>query len=311
MPYSIGKSEILKYVAKHWIKEKKVVHYFIHRPESVGKKNPLKLPFTMMLEYEFKNIDVRIKETAFKFGIDSLESFLTENSIESDHCICFDEVICKEYSTSFSKGLNEMKESVAAMWVAIGAKPVLGRFAIKALEKSGFNCPTLQYPLRNPLVIARNAHEVCENGAKNMLDGILQNPISLSSSTNIAQGQLIKVDEIQSSCSNAIMVSLLKIPAKKFALMFIDKIQAMEEILNEKQSKMNYENKSFVDPGFMDREEPIVVNESINYEKYQKWLCQPQTRKNDLIFLGTKHNCNGIQTEIVILVHPEPCQVPM
>ena len=160
----------------------------------------------MMLEYEFKNIDVQIKETTFKFGVDSLESFLNENGIESDHCICFDEVICKEYSTSFSKGLNEMKESVAAMWVAIGAKPVMGRFAIKALEKSGFNCPTLQYPLRNPLEIAKSAHEVCKNGAQNMLDGILQNPISLSASTNIAQGQLIKVDEIQSSCSNAIKV---------------------------------------------------------------------------------------------------------
>ena len=132
----------------------------------------------MMLEYEFKSIDVRIKETAFKFGIDSLESFITENGIESDHCICFDEVIyVKNTSKTFSKGLNEMKESVGAMWVAIGAKPVTGRFATKALEKSGFNCPTLQYPLRNPLEIARNAHEVCENGAKNMLDGILQNPI--------------------------------------------------------------------------------------------------------------------------------------
>ena len=58
---------------------------------------------------------------------------------------------------------------------------------------------------------------------------------------------------------------------------------------------------------FVDREEPIELKESVNYEKYQKWLCQPQTRKNDLIFLGTKHNCNGIQTEIVIHVLPEPC----
>ena len=48
--YSTGKSEILKHVAKHWIKQKKVVHYFIHRPEFVGKEVPLKVN---RLEFRF------------------------------------------------------------------------------------------------------------------------------------------------------------------------------------------------------------------------------------------------------------------
>ena len=103
--YSTGKSEILKYIVKHWIKQKKVVHYFVHRPEPDSAEESLtKLPFTLMLEHEFKNINVQIKETTFKFGVDSLRKFLLENGIEQDHCICFDEVICSDYSNSFSIG---------------------------------------------------------------------------------------------------------------------------------------------------------------------------------------------------------------
>ena len=75
--YSTGKSEILKYIVKHWIKQKKVVHYFVHRPDSdTSEENLAKLPFTLMLEHEFRNLNVQIKETTFKFGIDSLENSL-------------------------------------------------------------------------------------------------------------------------------------------------------------------------------------------------------------------------------------------
>ena len=56
-----------------------------------------------------------------------------------------------------------MKDNVAAFWVAIGAKPVIGRFSLKALEESGFECPTLSFPLRNPLEIAKNAHKITQD----------------------------------------------------------------------------------------------------------------------------------------------------
>ena len=84
-----------------------------------------------------------------------------------------------------------MKDNVAAFWVAIGAKPVIGRFSLKALEESGFECPTLSFPLRNPLEIAKNAHKITQDGADNLLDGILRNDIDITSETNIIQGRLI------------------------------------------------------------------------------------------------------------------------
>ena len=58
-------------------------------------------------------------------------------------------------SGAFLKGLKQMKDSVFALWIAIGAKSVMGRFPVTALEEIGFTCPEMKYPLRNPLQIAR------------------------------------------------------------------------------------------------------------------------------------------------------------
>ena len=87
--YSTGKSEILKFIAKLWIKKKKVVHYFVHRLDyDASKENPPRLPFTIMLENEFRNFDVQIKETTHKFGTDSVWKFFMENGIKQGFFVC-------------------------------------------------------------------------------------------------------------------------------------------------------------------------------------------------------------------------------
>ena len=84
------------------------------------------MPFTLILEKVFQNTNVLVKETDFKVGMEPLRPFLEKNGIEPNDFVCFDEVICNDYSKDFSNGLEEMKNSVAGLWVAIGAKPVIG-----------------------------------------------------------------------------------------------------------------------------------------------------------------------------------------
>jgi hypothetical protein len=92
--YSTGKTTILKHMAKHWDKQRKTVHFFVHRSENEEEDLEQKLPFTMMLEYEFRNArSVQFKETTFRSeDEDSLEPFLKKYEIKSDHYVCFDEV---------------------------------------------------------------------------------------------------------------------------------------------------------------------------------------------------------------------------
>ena len=39
----------------------------------------------------------------------------------------------------------------------------------------------------------------------------------------------------------------------------------------------------------------------------KNWLCDPQTRKNDLCVIGKNHQCNGIEVEVVIHIIPADC----
>ena len=293
--YSTGKSLILKYMAEFWSRQNLVVHYLINRSDN-GENLLSKLPFTLMVENEFKKTNILVKETSFKFGVDDVEPFLRENGIESDHVVCFDEVICKNFSTSFIDGLKEMKDQVGALWVAIGAKPILGRFSVKALEKSGFICPNLTFPLRNPLSIAKNAHKVSMDGAKNLQDGILQNDIDISPETNIVEGKLIILETIFSSCLDAIDATLKEIPAMKSTMLFVENSTLSGAVIKE----------IFVSHS---RPIPIILTETEwDNEKAQRWLCKPKSRTNDLCFIiGANHNCNGIETDIVSYVLPGPC----
>ena len=74
--------------------KKKVVHYLIQNLDNEGSDSP-KLPFTLSMEHEFQKqkVNVKISETTFQFGRDSVMDFLHENQIEPDHHVIFDEVI--------------------------------------------------------------------------------------------------------------------------------------------------------------------------------------------------------------------------
>ena len=249
-----------------------------------------------MVEHEFKKMNILVKETTFKFGVDNVETFLRKNAIESDHVVCFDEVICEKYSKLFIDGLKDMKENVGALWVAIGAKPILGRFSVKALEKSGFICPNLTFPLRNPLSIAKNAHKVSMDGAKNLQDGILQNDIDISPETNIVEGKLVILETSFNSYLDALDATLKEIPAMKFTMLFVE---------NE------FEFEAAITDAFVSHSRPIPIiltEDEWFYEPAQRWLCKPKSRTNDLcLLIKSKQNCNGIETDIVSYVLPGPC----
>ena len=123
--YSTGKTIILKYHANDKLKKGGVVHYFNQRPIGLEENSSL-LPFTLMLMNEFSAWPGVVKETKFHFGVDSVKGFLLEHGIESTHHVIFDEVICTKYSKKFLASLIAMKDSVASLWVAMGAQPATG-----------------------------------------------------------------------------------------------------------------------------------------------------------------------------------------
>ena len=275
--------------------KKKVVHYLIQNLDNEGPESP-KLPFTLSMEHEFQKqkVNVKISETTFQFGVDQVEPFLRKHGIEKDHFVCFDEIVCQRYSNAFVDGLLELKCNVAALWLAIGGKSVKGRFAKKAIENAGFWCPEMSYPLRNPLHIARYSHSISQDAPKNMLDICLQNDIKSSPETTIIEGRLIKIDKTDSFYCDAIVGALEQVPSQKYAMIFIDADQ-----LNDQSLLAIYDQ--------IERPKPDMITKSQEFVKYQKWLCSPEKRKNDLCIFGVNHKSNGIQTDIVIHVLPQNC----
>ena len=275
--------------------KKKVVHYLIQNLDNEGSDS-LKLPFTLSMEHEFQKqkINVKISETTFQFGVDQVQPFLRRHGIEKDHFVCFDEIVCQKYSKGFVDGLLEMKDSVAAIWLAIGGKSVTGRFAKKAIENAGFWCPEMSYPLRNPILIARYAHSISQDAPKNMLDICLQNDIKSSSDTSIIDGRLIRINTIYSLYCDAIKGAIEQVPSQNFAMIFIDAVQLDDDYLLAIYDEI-------------ERPKPDMITKPQEFVKYQKWLCFPQKRKNDLCIFGVNHKSNGIQTDIVVHVLPENC----
>ena len=66
--YSVGKSEILKYIAKKWSLDNKTVYYLIHKSKGLEEDT---LPFTHMMYHEFQNTNIQVKETTFELGTES------------------------------------------------------------------------------------------------------------------------------------------------------------------------------------------------------------------------------------------------
>ena len=121
--YSTGKSEVLRYYGKDKLTKGEIVHYFNQRPIGL-KDSTTMLPFTLMLQKHFPAGVV--KETIFQFGINSVKGFLMQYGIEPSHHVIFDEVICTKYDKGFLDSLVAMKNSVASLWIAMGAQPITG-----------------------------------------------------------------------------------------------------------------------------------------------------------------------------------------
>ena len=169
-----------------------------------------------------------------------------------------------------------------------------GPFSTTQLEKEGFTCPKLTIPLRNPLKIAAYAYDVIRDGANNLLDNGLKSPIEISrTTTNLVDGEIIKIITVQADCRDALVACLQKIPLEKKALIFLD-TEEYSEIIKEAFSSAN-------------RETPKIFTGSEETSHLKKWLCEPQKRKLDMCIIGAQHQCNGIETDLVVHVYPANC----
>jgi hypothetical protein len=246
-----------------------------------------------MLQKEFPNGVV--KESVFRFGIDSVKSFLSQHAIESHHHVIFDELICNDFSKRFVDSILAIKSRVASLWIAMGCVPLLGSFSTEKLEEAGFVCPKLSFALRNPLQVSSYAQEIVQNRAKNLLFSVLTSPIEVDRfETNIPDGQVIKINNSQLSFLCAFNAAIEKIPALTFALFFIDN----SSILNLDGS---------IEEAFLSRQEPYVFKSINGTHMLKNWLCDPKSRKNDVCIIGRDHQCNGIEVEIVVHILPADC----
>ena len=167
---------------------------------------------------------------------------------------------------------------------------------MKPLEEAGFLCPKLNYALRNPGKIAEYAQRVVQDGPRNSLDRVLTSHIDISKhATNMAEGQLCHLDVVYKTPEEALRAAAEIIPHGKYALSFIDNYEMTDigiESLLDAVSK---------------RPTPMIFTGEEKAGQLKDWLCEPQQRKNDVLMIGTQHQCNGIETELVIHVHVANC----
>jgi hypothetical protein len=148
--------------------------------------------------------------------------------------------------------------------------------------------------LRNPVKIAEYAQRVVQEGPKNSLDRVLRSQIDLlKDATNMAHGQLYEIGIIHQTPKEALRAATEKIPHGKYALFFIDNYEELgtESILN----------------AFSDRPTPVIFTGQEQAGHFQNWLCEPEKRKNDVIMIGTQHQSNGIETELVVHIYVAIC----
>ena len=172
-----------------------------------------------------------------------------------------------------------------------------GPFSTTPLEEAGFHCPKFQLALRNPLKIAEFAHKVIQDGAKNLLEyGVLKSPIDTSRSLlNMVEGQLINIKKTNLQFEEAIKESLEKIPHGRYALIFVDDRDVPGSVFDQ------------IKDLFCSRKEPQIFTGIESTSNLKTWLCEPQKRKNDICIIGTQHQCNGIETDIVVHIYPDDC----
>ena len=165
---------------------------------------------------------------------------------------------------------------------------------MKPLEEAGFFCPKLNFALRNPVTIADYAQTVVQEGHKHSLDRVLRSQISiLKNATNMAQGQLEEIGIIHHTPKEALRAAIEEIPHGKYGLFFIDNYEELE-------------TKNILDT-FSDRPTPVIYTGQEQAGHFQNWLCEPEKKKNDVIMIGTQHQSNGIETELVVHIYVANC----
>ena len=55
------------------------------------------------------------------------------------------------------------------------------------------------------------------------------------------------------------------------------------------------------------RNQPTIFNGSNDTFLLKNWLCDPQSRQNDVCILTKDHYCNGIEVELVVYILPGDC----
>ena len=103
---------------------------------------------------------------------------------------------------------------------------------------------------------------------------------------------MIKIDKSDQSCEDALQSTLSEIPYGTYALIFVDDRHI------QTKSKENLIN------AFCSRKEPLIYSGTEETTKLEKWLREPQKREFDVCIVGVQHQCNGIETELVIHVYP-------
>ena len=137
---------------------------------------------------------------------------------------------------------------------------------------------------------------MAQDGAKNLLDGVLRSTIEVNS--DLVGGTLIRIEKGDVSCYNAFKAALqAMIPFGKSGLLFIDNRQIMGNF------------RVIIELVYADlsRKIPIIFEENYNPCVLKKWFEDPQNRDQDICILGTQNRYNGIETEMVVHVYPKDC----
>ena len=91
---------------------------------------------------------------------------------------------------------------------------------------------------------------------------------------------------------------MLKIPYGKLGLFFVDnrEIRSGSETIIET-----------IKSTFSERGDAHIFTGSESTPLLKDWLWDPKKRLNDMVIIGPQHQCNGIETEIVVHIYPADC----
>ena len=310
--YSTGKTVLLKYRARYLGKEKKKcekrgeafgnIYYFIN---TCSKDLNVKMPFTMVIEHEFKEqkLEVIVKQTNLNLGFHSIQDFIAENNIGVNDHVCFDEAICFD-KDKFEIGIAGLKRHVASLWLAMGGTNCANDVDVGYLLDNEFQCPKLDYPLRNPLIIAKYATESV-HAEENLLLPLLRQPVDVQAGTNMSSGCLSVNSVNFADLEAAIIAALdeLSLNPQIFAMIFINSWSKTRPYIHE-MIQNAFRRKS--------RELPIIISSENVYEDIlKKWLCLIEKRTSDCVVINNGSGllqtgsieCNGIEADIVVQVY--------